>query len=192
MTQIYADKAGKESCSWERILAPGIFTPPLARRFSFLIGGYLVAIGCFSLKCPKIILMNASIDNRDEETFAVIGAAMRVHTTLGHGFLEAVYQEALAVEFRQSGILFEREKRFPIRYRGVLLNCFYQADFLCFGKIIVEVKAIEKIGGKEESQAINYLKASGTERALLLNFGAERLQYKRMVFHLCPSATSAD
>jgi len=136
--------------------------------------------------------MNADQETRDPETYAIIGAAMRVHGILGHGFLEAVYQEALAEEFRQSGIPFTREQRFPIHYRGVILKCYYDADFICFGKIIVELKALEQKGGKEEAQVINYLKASGLNRAMLLNFGSERVQYKRLVLNLRPSASSAE
>jgi GxxExxY protein len=132
------------------------------------------------------------VEDRDSQTYAIIGAAMRVHSELGHGFLEAVYQEALAVEFSHSNIPFVREKPFSIRYRGLVLKSCYQADFVCFDKVIVELKALEQLSGKEVAQVINYLKASGLNRALLLNFGAQKLQHKRLVLNLCPSAPSAD
>lgn len=119
--------------------------------------------------------------NRDEQTFEIIGAAMVVHRELGHGFLEAVYQEALELEFKHAGIPALREVELPIRYRGELLTTGYRADFLCYETVIVELKAIERITSREESQLLNYLKASKKEKGLLLNFGGSSLEYKRMV-----------
>lgn len=121
---------------------------------------------------------------RDPETYAIIGAAMSVHRTLGCGFLEAVYQEALAVELQVCSIPYEREKVLPIFYRGNMLRTSYKADFVCSGTVIVELKALSCFSGKEEAQIINYLKASGLQKALLLNFGSSSLQYKRFVYKL--------
>lgn len=128
----------------------------------------------------------------DSQTYAIIGAAMNVHRELGCGFLEAVYQEALEQEFQLQKTPYHREMRLPIFYKGKQLNTFYQADFVCFDSIIVELKALRELSGIEESQVINYLKASGLNRALLFNFGAKSLQYKRIVFNLRESAKSAD
>lgn len=141
---------------------------------------------------PQISQMGADSDARDPETFAIIGAAMQVHRELGHGFLEAVYQDALAREFTRQSIQFEQEKDLPIYYRGERLAVGYRADFICSGQIIVELKALSAISGIEEAQVINYLKASGLSRGLLINFGAPSLQYKRLVFNLRKSAQSAD
>ena len=136
--------------------------------------------------------MNADKNVRDAETYAIIGAAMAVHGELGSGFLEAVYQEALESELQARNIPYEREKELPVYYSGKLLKTFYRADFVCFGAVIVELKALSAISGTEEAQVINYLKASGLNRALLINFGTSRLQYKRLVFNLRPSAPSVD
>ena len=142
-------------------------------------------------KNPQMTQMGADLGKRDPQTYAVIGAAMAVHGELGNGFLEAVYQVALEKEFQHRGIPYEREKPVPVHYRGEVI-ADYRVDFLCYGDVVVELKALQQISGNEEAQVINYLKASGLSRGLLINFGTRSLQYKRLVFNLCKSAQSAD
>jgi GxxExxY protein len=127
-------------------------------------------------------------DIKDPQTYAIIGVAMRVHQELGFGFLEAVYQEAFERELQIQKIPYKREAELPVFYRDEKLNTYYKADFICFDEVIVELKALQNISGNEESQVINYLKASQKSRGLLLNFGAKRLQYKRLAFNLRESA----
>src|SRR5437667_8748816 len=121
---------------------------------------------------------------KDPETFAIIGAAMEVHRELGRGFLELVYQTALALEFQERGIPFKAEVALPIHYKKKLLACPYRADFVCFESVIVETKAIATLTGADEAQLINELKATGLQRGLLLNFGAASLEHKRLVLNL--------
>jgi len=113
---------------------------------------------------------------------------MEVHRELGCGFLEAVYQEALQKEFRIQGIPFMPQPVVEIRYKGQLLEKKYQPDFLCFGEVITEIKAVSSLSGVEEAQIINYLKATGLHVGLLINFGSRSLQYKRLVHNLRESA----
>jgi GxxExxY protein len=116
-----------------------------------------------------------------DEVYDIVGAAMEVHKVLGNGFLEAVYHEALAVEFVERGIPFEMEKNIQIHYKGVLLKKYYQADFICYDKIILELKALSLLTGEHEAQLLNYLKATGFKTGLLINFGQKSLIYKRFV-----------
>lgn len=106
---------------------------------------------------------------------------MAVQAELGCGFLEVVYQSALEKEFQFNKIPYEREKRIDVFYRGEIIGHYF-ADFICYNEVIVELKALSKLSGIEESQLINYLKASTLKRGLLLNFGTKQLQYKRFVF----------
>jgi GxxExxY protein len=116
----------------------------------------------------------------EQETYKIIGAAMEVHSTLGSGFLEAVYQEALGIEFEKRSIPFKKEKRLEISYKNQILSKYYEADFICYSKIIVETKAIKELSGIDEAQVINYLKATGLKIGLLINFGSESLEHKRL------------
>jgi len=118
----------------------------------------------------------------DPRTFAIIGAAMEVHRQLGCGFLEPVYQEAMALELTTRAVPHRREVDLPVFYKGHQLKTAYSADFLCYESIIVELKALTKMSGTEEAQVLNYLKASGHEIGLLLNFGGPSLEYKRFIW----------
>lgn len=119
---------------------------------------------------------------KDHRTYKIIGAAMEVHKEMGCGFLEAVYQEALDIEFRSQEIPFKPQPIIEIFYKGKLLEKKYQPDFICFDEILVEIKALEQLSGTEESQIINYLKATGFKVGLLINFGSKTLEYKRFVY----------
>ncbi|HQS59799.1 MAG: NADH:ubiquinone oxidoreductase [Gallionellales bacterium 35-53-114] len=134
------------------------------------------------------------MNQRDEQTYAIIGAAIKAHKELGFGFLEAVYQEALIIEFNNAAIPFVKEAELEIQYHGVSLHTGYRADFVCFDSVIVEIKAIDRLSGREEAQLLNYLKASKKPKGLLLNFGNRSLEYKRMVgvHNLCESVKSVD
>ena len=117
-----------------------------------------------------------------DEVYAVVGAAIEVHRQLGPGFLEAVYQEAMERELAERGISYSPQEQLRISYKGKLLESFYIADLLCFGQIIVELKALNRLSGIEEAQVLNYLKATGLKVGLLINFGSHgRLEWKRLV-----------
>jgi len=117
---------------------------------------------------------------------------MKVHSELGCGFLEKVYQDALEWEFRDQKIAYQREFSIPVFYRGRQLETFYIADFVCYQSIIVELKALSTLSGKEEAQILNYLKATKFERSLLLNFGKTQLEYTRYVHNYKGGLSSAD
>jgi GxxExxY protein len=114
-------------------------------------------------------------------TGKILGAAMEVHSILGTGFLESVYEESLAVEFKIREIPFDKQKTFEVSYKDVLVKQF-TCDFVVGKLVIVELKAIKRITDIEQAQLLNYLKVSGLEVGLLLNFGAKSLEYKRMVY----------
>lgn len=118
-----------------------------------------------------------------EEVYDIVGICMNIYNTLGFGFLEIVYKDAMEIEFIENKKQHHREKEFSILYKGRKLKRTFFTDFLCFDKIIVEVKA--NAGGISEeaiAQTINYLKASGKRVGLIINFGKRKLEYKRVIF----------
>jgi len=132
------------------------------------------------------------MSERDPHTYAIIVAAMEVHKELGCGFIEPVYQEALAIELADRVIDHQTQVEIPIWYKGKCLQAKYRADFLCFDSVIAELKALSVLSGTEEAQVINYLKASGHETGLLLNFGGQSLEFKRFALSRNrPSSQSA-
>lgn len=122
-----------------------------------------------------------------DEVYAVVGAAIEVSNVLGAGFLEAVYQEALALELKDRRIPFVEQPTLGVSYKGSKLAKAYIPDFLCFDQLIVEIKALNKLSSNEEAQLLNYMKASGMQVGVLLNFGSPRLEWKRMVLTALPS-----
>jgi len=116
-----------------------------------------------------------------EESYEIIGSCTEVHNELGHGFLEIVYKDALEVVFRQNNIFYEREKAYPIYFQTVLLPHQFYASFVVFEKIILEIKSMSTLHDEHVAQTINYLKVSGNRLGLLVNFGKEKLEYKRLV-----------
>lgn len=115
-----------------------------------------------------------------KESYDIIGAALEVHSQLGCGFTEPVYQEALAEELRLRHIPFEREKVFTVTYKGKELSKDFRVDFVCFNKIIVELKAVSDFAEEHVAQVYNYLKVTGMKLGLLINFGKTSLEYKRL------------
>ena len=117
-----------------------------------------------------------------EEVYAVVGAAIEVHRELGVRFLEAVYQEAMERELALRGIAFEAQRELVIHYKGQPLGKSYVCDILCFGNVLVELKAMDRLTGREEAQVINYLKSSGLLVGVLINFGSHgKLEWRRLV-----------
>ncbi|MBO8093452.1 MAG: GxxExxY protein [Prosthecochloris sp.] len=116
-----------------------------------------------------------------EETYNIIGAAQETHKQLGCGFLEPVYQEALSIELEERNIPYKQEEGLTIRYKQRKLEKKYFADFICYGKIILELKAIDRLTSVHEAQLINYLNATGYRLGLLINFGQRSLAVKRLV-----------
>ncbi len=117
-----------------------------------------------------------------DEVYAIVGAAREVHRTLGCGFLESVYQEALEIELTNRGISYVAQKELPLIYKGRLLKKAYVADFVAYDKVIVELKASNGLTTVDEAQVINYLKATGLKVGVLINFGKDSLEWKRKVF----------
>ena len=117
-----------------------------------------------------------------EEVFEIVGAAIEVHRELGKGFLEPVYQESLEIELESRKILFESQKRLKLFYKNIELKKEYIPDFICFDKIVVEIKALDILTGIESSQILNYLKATKMRVGLLINFGSVgRLEWRRFI-----------
>jgi len=117
-----------------------------------------------------------------DESYKIVGAAMNVYNVLGCGFLESVYQEALAIEFKREGVPFEAEKEVRIFYSGVELKQTYKPDFFCYNGIIIELKAVSTIDASHRAQLYNYLKATQCRLGLLINFGnSNGLQVERKV-----------
>ncbi len=117
-----------------------------------------------------------------DEVYAIMGAAMEVHRELGSGFLESVYQEAFELELSFRKIPYESQKSILINYKDVILRKDFIADLICFGKILVELKAQDFLSGKEEAQVLNYLKATKIKLGLVINFGSSpKLEWKRLV-----------
>jgi len=126
-----------------------------------------------------------SADERElvlkDEVYAIVGAAMEVANEMGPGFLEAVYQEALQLELAERRIPCVAQVPIQISYKGRVLSKEYVPDFVCFGQVIVEIKAIKQLTPIEEAQILNYLKATGKPVGVLINFGSPKLEWKRMV-----------
>lgn len=116
-----------------------------------------------------------------EESYKIIGKCLEVHNNLGAGFLEIVYKDALEFEFQRANIPYEREKKYEVNYKGVILPHKFYADFVVYDKIILEVKGVSGISEEFVAQAINYLKVSGNQLAIIVNFGELKLNYKRVV-----------
>lgn len=116
-----------------------------------------------------------------KESYDICGAMFAVHKELGCGFLERVYQDALEVEFQERGIHYEREKEIRIMYKGRPLGDPYRADFVCYGKIIVELKAVNETTGVHRAQVLNYLKATKMKLGILANFGERFLTPERIL-----------
>jgi GxxExxY protein len=116
-----------------------------------------------------------------DECYEIIGICMKIHSVLGKGFKEIVYKDAMEVEFNRADLAYQREKRFNIQYQGVILTHKFDADFLVFDSIILEVKAVCELRTDNFKQTLNYLKASEVELGILINFGEDKLKFKRVI-----------
>ena len=130
-----------------------------------------------------------------DETFEILGVCFEVHNELGSGFLESVYQESLGLELANRDIPFKAQPRVRVEFKGTTLESTFSPDFVCFDTVILEIKAVRSLTNEHRAQVLNYLKASGLEVGLLVNFGHHPgLQYERIVRqepHLRSSASSA-
>lgn len=117
-----------------------------------------------------------------EESYQIMGACFEVYKRMGSGFLEAVYQECLAIEFATKKIVFEQQPKLRLTYRDQILGQNYIPDFYCFGKIILEIKAVRKLADDHRAQLHNYLKATGARLGLLVNFGhSPKVEWERVI-----------
>jgi GxxExxY protein len=118
----------------------------------------------------------------EEESFLIRGACIEVHSEMGNGYLEAVYQECLEREFSTRGVPFQSQSELVLHYKGERLRQMYKPDFVCFGKIILEIKGVAAIHPEHKAQIINYLKATNFKLGLLVNFGSHpHIQIERFV-----------
>ena len=152
--------------------SPNLFSVIFLLEILSIFAGELSTNKIFTFMNDKIIFGN--------ESYNIIGAAMDVHKELGCGFTEPVYQEAFEKELLCRRIPFEREKTFKVYYKGFELSKRFIPDFFCYGKIIVELKAVSELNGEHHAQVYNYLKASSLPLGLLINFGKTSLDYKRI------------
>ena len=135
----------------------------------------------------QLIRRQERTDNMDkliilkEESFNIIGAALEVHKIIGCGFTEPLYQEALEQELSLRGIPFVREKNYHFTYKGKVLEKTFRPDFVCYDKVIVELKTVTEFTDEHYAQVYNYLKATGSELGILINFGKRSLEYKRIL-----------
>lgn len=118
-----------------------------------------------------------------EESFKIVGCCFEVYNNLGKGLLENVYKDALEFELEKNNIPFEREKHFPIEYKGEILKHHYVADFIVYDKIILEIKCTKAIADEHMKQTLNYLGISKFKLGLIINFGEESVKYKRLVLN---------
>ncbi|MFA5540247.1 MAG: GxxExxY protein [Bacteroidales bacterium] len=117
----------------------------------------------------------------EDETQKIISAFYEVYNNLGGGFLECVYQDALSIEFISRNIPFEKESKMNIYYKNQLLDRYYFADFKCYNKIIIETKSVSNLAPEHTAQVLNYLKATNIRLGLLVNFGPNKIEFKRIV-----------
>ena len=116
-----------------------------------------------------------------EETYTIIGLCMEVHKILGKGHSEVIYGDALEYEFKVNNVPYEREKKYTIEYKKIVLPRYYFSDFTVYDEIILELKAIQELSSSEIKQTLNYLAASKNKIGLLINFGEDSLKYKRVI-----------
>jgi GxxExxY protein len=116
-----------------------------------------------------------------EESYKIIGICMNIHSSLGKGFLEAVYCEVLEKEFKKNKIPYHREVKLDLFYEGEMLDKKYRADFICYDEIILEIKSVSFLNDIFVKQTLNYLKATNNKLGLLINFGEKSLKYKRII-----------